>query len=191
MFSGKISSGLFGFVILCFFLPWFNVSCMNERVMTLSGSQLAGITEIKEPSFDGRAKTKRKSEPLAVFVLLFAIAGLFAGFLGKTGHIASIASGCLGFAFVLILSSKLSDQAFKETGGALKVNHEAGYWLVLLTLFGTVFLNSVALITNRDIEKLERRPDVIKNKSSGMFCTECGSKNSPDSRFCENCGRQL
>ncbi len=74
--NGKISSCLFGFILLCFFLPWFNVSCMNERVMTLSGSQLAGITEIKEPSFAGRAKARHESEPLAVLIFFFVFVGL-------------------------------------------------------------------------------------------------------------------
>ena len=50
----KFSPALFGLVILCFFLPFVNLSCSGQTVMTLTGFQLITGSEYSEPNMRGQ-----------------------------------------------------------------------------------------------------------------------------------------
>ena len=82
----KISPAFYGVIILLFFLPFVNLSCSGQTVMSLTGFQLITGSEYSDNSMNNMfgqmnnsqssEKKEIESQPLALFALLAAIAGL-------------------------------------------------------------------------------------------------------------------
>lgn len=97
------------FALFCFFLPFLTISCPAGR-FSFSGVQLATGTTIEEAQMFGEKRERTlPAEPLA------------------TGAI-----GALNFILLLLLKSKLDQDAVVQGGGMLQVSWGAGYWLALL-----------------------------------------------------------
>lgn len=63
----KARLSILGIALLCFLLPWINVSCASHQVGSFNGFQLAGGATIEGERMNG--------DPLAVMVLLLILAG--------------------------------------------------------------------------------------------------------------------
>lgn len=200
--KGKISSGLFGFILICFFLPWFSVSCNNQKILTFSGTDLAGLTKVEMPSFDMLGKNKSNADkatnPLAVLLLLITFIGIVAGVTSsKSGHTVSLSSGGISFVLLLLLHVSLGNDLKKETQGALQLSTEMGYWMLLLTYIGIGITNITALTSdNTHSLKILAGGNINMDMHrvvtpAAAFCPECGSKNESVGSFCEECGTRL
>lgn len=49
----KISPVILGIALICFFLPWINVSCQGEKVGTFTGIKLVTGTTIEQRGMFG------------------------------------------------------------------------------------------------------------------------------------------
>ncbi len=58
----KFSPALFGVIILCFFLPFANLSCSGQTVMTLTGFQLITGTEYSDQNMMGQNMFDQNNE---------------------------------------------------------------------------------------------------------------------------------
>lgn len=142
----KLSPALFVLIIICFFMPFVNLSCSGQTIMSLTGFQLITGADIKDQNMFGEmngTQTKQEkveSQPLALFALLAAIAGLGLSFIRKKSlAIVNVVVSALGAVFLLLLKFNLDGDA--ELGGqnVITLDYQAGYWLAfLLFLAGAV-----------------------------------------------------
>lgn len=131
----KFSPAIFGIAIICFFLPFINVTCSGEKVATLTGIQLVTGTTIEQPSMFGEKKQVRKveGEPLAILAFLSAIVGLGLSFLkSRKSSIAPAIMGIAGLILLLLLKAKLDNDILREGEGMLRLEYEIGFWLTFL-----------------------------------------------------------
>lgn len=142
----KLSPALFVLIIICFFMPFVNLSCSGQTIMSLTGFQLITGADIKDQNMFGdingtqTKQEKVESQPLALFALLAAIAGLGLSFIRKKSlAIVNVVISALGAVFLLLLKFNLDGDA--ELGGqnVITLDYQAGYWLAfLLFLAGAV-----------------------------------------------------
>lgn len=185
----KLSPAIFGIALICFFLPWVNVSCQGQKVMSFSGIQLVTGTTIEEPQmFGGKQKRKIKGEMLAVLTFLSVIAGLVLSLLkNKKGTIGTIASGGTGAILVLLLKFKLDSDIQKETAGMLQLNYDVGFYLVLLLFIAVAGINAYSIMQYKGMTLSQ-----ITNQSPGFkFCSQCGARADSNAAFCSECGHSL
>ena len=78
---GLSGSALFVLVLVFFFLPWMSISCFDEEVLTVSGADVMGITEIDDIPSDvagddyGIGDALGSEAALLYLAALLAIAG--------------------------------------------------------------------------------------------------------------------
>ncbi len=187
MIHKNLSPAFFGAVLICFFLPWVNVSCQGQKIATFSGIQLVSGTTIEEPTMFG-AKQKRKvqGEVFAMLAFLAAIVGFGVSFLKVkrvTTYVA--AAGVAGTTLLLMLTSKLNND-IQETAAMLQLEYLIGFYL---TLIG--FLSATAINVYLTMQDKGTSLPLSKDKADNKFCSQCGAIASPDSAFCSECGHTL
>lgn len=79
----KLSPALFGIALICFFLPFIEVSRQGQKIASFTGLQLAVATEVQQQGFFGTQRQPKRTdpEPFAILALLAAISGLGLSFL--------------------------------------------------------------------------------------------------------------
>jgi len=129
----KFSPVVFGIVLICFMLPWVNLSCEGHNPAAFSGIQLVTGTTVEQQN------QKVKSEPLAVAILVLTVLGFALSFLkdNKSSIIPGII-GAAAFTLLLMLKSKIDTDASNQS---IQVQYAIGYWLVLISLIGAIVLN--------------------------------------------------
>ena len=131
----KFSPVLYVLIVFCFLLPFYNLSCGGQKVMSLTGFQIVtGIEYVQPNMFGGVGKTtKIEPEPLAIYALLIAIVGLIIVFIKvkSIGLISGILS-IVGAVFLFLLKNKLDSNVIAQGQGMIKIEYEFGYWLALL-----------------------------------------------------------
>lgn len=184
--KSKISTAIFGLIIIFFFLPFINIRCSGQKIITLTGIQLVAGRNIESPSprMYGESQTRKiKGEPLAIFAFLSAIVGLGLSLLkDKKSLITSIISGIAGIIFLLSLKIKLDNDILKAGKGMLQLEYLGGYWLSFLLFLFVVGWN---------IYLLSQKEEFKEEIPTYKFCTECGAKNELDNEFCKECGSRL
>jgi hypothetical protein len=178
----RISPAILGIALICFFLPWAEISCQGHKVATVNGFQLATGTTI-----EGQ---KTKGEVLAVLALLSTVAGLILCFSKDRikSLILLILSG-IGTIMLLLLKVKLDADILREGKGIVQLTYGAGYYLTLVALLAGAGINAYSYYEIAAKGKLSLQGD--KSESVHTFCTECGSKNEIDNSFCSDCGTKL
>lgn len=141
----KFSPALYFIIAFCFFLPFVNLSCGGQTVMSLTGFQLITGAEVKpqgmfgqENIFGQQDKSEEKSEkieaqPLALFAFLMAILGLLLSLLKKktTALLCTVVSA-LGFIFLILLKVDIDGDAAISGQGVIQIDYQFGYWLAFL-----------------------------------------------------------
>jgi len=115
-------------LIICFFFPFFAISCEGKEIKTFSGMQLVTGTTV-DNTIDG-TKEKVKPQGYAVVALLAAAFGLLVSFLKtKLKEILNLIAGGVGFISLLLLKSDLASQAAKDQ---LTIESRFGFYLTLI-----------------------------------------------------------
>jgi hypothetical protein len=131
----KFSPAIFIIILICFFLPFINITCQGEKVATLTGIQLVTGTTIEQPSmFGAKGKTtKVEGELMALLAFISAIVGLILSFLkNRKISLATAIVGGLGLIFLLLLKNKLDNDMLREGQGMLQLEYSTGFWLTLI-----------------------------------------------------------
>lgn len=143
----KLSPALFVLIIICFFMPFVNLSCSGQTIMSLTGFQLITGADIKDQNMFGDVngtQTKQEkvdSQPLALFALIAAIAGLGLSFIRKKSlAIVNVVISALGAVFLLLLKFNLDSDAELSGQNIITLDYQAGYWLAFLLFLGAVVL---------------------------------------------------
>jgi hypothetical protein len=136
----KLSPASYVLALLAFFLPFLQVSCNNQKLVSLTGFQLVTGTQIQEPAsgmFGGPVKTHRVGPVLAAVVAFVAgVLGLALSFVkGRPPAIASAVCAGASVICLLILPSQTGGaEARQQSMGMLQVEAEIGYYLAILFL---------------------------------------------------------
>jgi hypothetical protein len=184
----RFSTAIFGIALICFFLPWVNVSCQGQKVATFSGVQLVTGTTVEEPQMFGPAIEKKiPGEFLAILVFLSACAGLALSFIkDKRGATGATVTGGMGIIFLLLLKSKLDNDILRQGQGILQIDYGAGFYLTLLLFLFAIGINIYSIAQGKGISPFQG-----KDVSGYKFCTQCGAKNESGNEFCKKCGTKF
>ena len=157
---GLSGSALFVLVLIFFFLPWMSVSCFDEAVLTVSGADIMGITEIDDiPSGVagddyGIGDALGSEAALLYLAALLAIVGAALFFLpDRQGSytragIAGAGIVCILAFLFLTFSSVASEMGvgigeLEEAG--VGISWKFGLWLSLLAFIGAIAVQFVPL----------------------------------------------
>ncbi len=217
----KLSPVLFGIALLGYFLPFVTVSCQGQKVASFTGTELVFGTTVQEPQMFGPPKAHRiDAEPLAVLAFLCCLAGFGLGFAkSRNSEIGTAAVAGVGFIALLLLRSKLENQALRQSSGAFQVVYEFGFWLVVLLSVAAGVLSAVAPWRSQQISPaIEHRTSSDAAAAQTLHslqgesvtpaarsrevpapptvsepgrCPKCSTVNPIGTRFCENCGSAL
>ncbi len=131
--SKLVSSLIFAASLLCFFFPFVTLSCGGQKLMTLTGTQLATGTSLNQTQMLGKEKTdKIDPNPYATLAAVCAIAGIAFSFAKPKFAIASAISGGAGVASLLIMKSGMDNEVAQKGAGVIQLTYEMGFFLTLL-----------------------------------------------------------
>ena len=160
MVRGLSSSAVFLFVLIFFFLPWMSVSCFDEELVTVSGTDIMGITKVDDipseiASDDYGIGDALGSEAALLYVAaLLVIVGGSVFFLPERrgsyirAGLAVVGLLCLLAYVFLTLSSAASELGvgigeLEEAG--LEIGWKIGFWLSLLALVVVIVLQFIPM----------------------------------------------
>jgi hypothetical protein len=184
----KVSLALFVLALVCFLLPFATFSCGGQKVMSMTGMQMAIGTSIQEPQMFGPPKTRRLNpEPLAMLALISVVAGIGLSFLkGKRGILGAAGAGGFGAILLLALKSKIESDVTRQSGGVIQTEWETGFYFTLLLFLGAVAVSAFLLMRGKGIPMPQ-----LKSGAGYKYCTACGSRNEPADLFCKECGAKF
>jgi hypothetical protein len=148
----KFSPAFYGVIVLLFFLPFVNLSCGGQTIMSITGFQLITGTEVKasgmfgEMNSDDELNTDQKkeieSQPLALFAFLAALIGLIVSFFKKRiPALINIVISIAGVVFLLLLKVSLDGDADLNVSGqnVITLDYQFAYWFsIILFIAGAV-----------------------------------------------------
>jgi hypothetical protein len=126
--------------ILCFLLPFMQVSCGGQKIISFTGVQLVTGFEFTQPV---NHKTERvATEPLVVVAFIALVLGLLCSL--SSQRIRSIAAAmAAGVAFVamILLKIKWDGKIGENLADGITINYEMGFWLVGLAAIAGLVLS--------------------------------------------------
>jgi hypothetical protein len=136
----KFSPGFYGIIILLFFLPFVNLSCSGQTIMSLSGFQLITGADYKANSMFGETTTsetkadeKIESQPLALFALLAAVIALAISFVKiRMMSLVNIVLSALGAIFLILLKINMDGDAKLSAQAVITLDYQFAYWLSII-----------------------------------------------------------
>ena len=157
---GLSGSALFLLVILFCFLPWMSVSCFDEEILSASGTDIMGLTQIDNIPSDvadgdyGIGDALGSEAVLLYIAVLLAVAGGVLFFLpGRQGSyvragLAGAGIVCL-LAFVLLslfsVASELGVGIGELEDAGIGISWKAGFWLSLVAYIAAITIQFVPL----------------------------------------------
>ena len=122
----------FAIGVLCFVLPFIQISCDGKKAMQFTGVQLVTGSEMKEPM--GKKTKKIPAEPFAVVALLALAVGIgFSASPKRTLSVFAAIAGGVAFVSMLILKARADAEITKEASGMpITIDYPVGFWLVCL-----------------------------------------------------------
>ena len=148
--------------IACFILPFIQISCSGEKVMSFTGVQLVTGSEMANPMSD--EKQKIPPEPTAIIALVALVVGVvFAIQLSRGGAILSAISGGAAVISMIVLKTNMDAEIMKEAGGmAITADYQMGFWGVCIASAAGAIL---ALMRLQDAGAIPP-PQVVPNQAS-------------------------
>jgi len=192
---------LFLIIIICFFLPFFNLTCQQQKIGSVTGFELIsgttistdgmnkGMKNLSVPEFNKEIKSEEVSpEPLALVALLLAFAGLIISFFGKISDIGGAAAGLLGLLALIFLNSFIADDILgKVHYPPLAIECATGFYICLIFFILVLVYNAYLFylrfqFATTDTTTLDERMRI---------CPACGTVNDKVSLYCNKCGGNM
>lgn len=130
MDTSKLSPAAYALALVCFLLPFVELSCQGQRLASFTGVQVATGTSVKEPQMFGKPKERKIPPDLMVLGALgLSVLGLVLAL--KGGPSAAKPTGLVGIiATVLLLffKSRTDNSVLSEGGGMIQVQYGLGFW---------------------------------------------------------------
>jgi len=175
--------------LICFFLPWITVSCGGARVLEVSGQELAaGSTFYGEKVFGYPQLWVTLLVPLICLIIVgvaYSKGNMSRG--GAVGQIVLTGAGLIPIltTFLDLTSQSGSDEWISE--GLVTVSTKIGLWGTFLGYLGIV---AGAILDLQAGSRMERTTREVEAKRE-IACSECGTANPLDAKFCKHCGANL
>jgi hypothetical protein len=149
----KFSPAFYVVIVILFFLPFVNLSCGGQTIMSITGFQLITGTEVNAAGMFGGEmnssdelnsdqKKEIESQPLALFAFVAAIIGLIISFFKmRITAISNIVISVAGVVFLLLLKVSLDGDADLNVSGqnVITLDYQFAYWLsIILFIVGAV-----------------------------------------------------
>lgn len=118
--------------LVCFLLPFVEVSCQGQRVARFTGAELALGTKVEQRDpWTGQVKTRKiDAEPFATIAAATLL--LAAALAWKDQTELAMVSGSAALAALLALMTILDREAAKEASGLLRLSYLPAFWLAML-----------------------------------------------------------
>jgi ribosomal protein S27AE len=196
-----LSPVFFVIVIICFFLPFFNLTCQQQKIASLTGFELMTGTTIKtneningsnDMPLSGLNKGIKSesvsAEPLALIVFLMAIGGLILSFYKKYSDLGPAIAALLGVVSLIFLSSVVTDDLLgRAQYQPLAVECTTGYYISLIFFVAALFYNAYLFAI-----RISYKPaDTSTIEDKMRFCPKCGAINDLVSLYCNKCGAKM
>lgn len=126
--------------ILCFLLPFIQVSCAGQKIVSITGIQLVTGTQFN-PQIANKVEVI-ESEPLAIAAIIAFVLGAF--FSLSHQRIKSILSALAAGAALLsmiLLKIRLDGKMVSTHNQAISVSYDIGFWLVCLAALAGLALS--------------------------------------------------
>ncbi len=149
----KLSPALYGVIVFCFVLPFVNLTCSGQTVMSLTGFQLITGADLDKNMFNSQgmfnqqgmqeepsSKESVEAQPMALFAFLSALVALAISFVKRkaTALICMLVS-VLGALFLLFLKISMDSDVSTSGQGIVQLEYQFGYWFsFLLFIAGAV-----------------------------------------------------
>lgn len=129
----------FALGILCFILPFMDISCSGEKVMSFTGVQLVTGAEMENPMSDETEKIPPNTAAIMALVAL-GLGVVFSLGATRNGAIFAAIAGAVAFAAMLIMKTNLDAELLKGADGMpIFAEYKAGFWGVCIAaLVGAV-----------------------------------------------------
>lgn len=142
----KFSPAIYGIIIFCFVLPFVNLTCSGQTVMTLTGFQLITGADFEPNMFNQQnmfnehgmqnqaaSNEKVESQPMALLAIIAAFLGLlFSSVKKKLTALISMIISVLGAIFLLALKINMDGDASSSGEGIVQLEYQFGYWFSFL-----------------------------------------------------------
>jgi hypothetical protein len=200
-FNKNLNTVLFLVIIICFFLPFFNLTCQNQKIASITGLELISGTSISTDQINKGMKSLDITEPskgikaeevppefLALIAFLLAVAGFIISFFWKFAKIGSAAVGLMGAAALIYLSSFITEDILgKTTFQPLNVECAYGFYVALILFITALLYNAYIIVirANYVTEKSTIPEEKIR------VCPSCGTVNDRVSMYCYKCGSSM
>jgi len=175
-FRKIFNPSVFGLTLICFLLPFLNISCAGQKD-SISGLEMVTGGKVFDQSFDPNI--------LAILMFSLAIIGLgFALVNTRLGNIMCTAAASGGFILTFILQSAV-DAELQES--YIPGEWGSGYYLTLVLFLLAAGFNIYLMTVKKGLPKSPR----ISVPRGGKFCPQCGTRNGEDNDFCSECGSRI
>ena len=149
----KFSPAFYGVIIILFFMPFVNLSCGGQTIMSVTGFQLITGTEISPTGMFGGEmnssdelntdeKKEIESQPLALLAFVAAIIGLVISFFKmRMTALSNIVVSAAGVVFLLLLKVSLDGNPDLNVSGqnVITLDYQFAYWFsIILFIVGAV-----------------------------------------------------
>lgn len=149
----KFSPAIYVVIVILFFMPFVNLSCGGQTIMSISGFQLITGTEVDAKGMFGGEmnssdelstdeKKEIESQPLALFAFVAAIIGLIISFFKmRIPALVNIVVSVAGVVFLLLLKVNLDGNPDLNVSGqnVITLDYQFAYWLsIILFIAGAV-----------------------------------------------------
>ncbi len=200
--------------VLCFLLPFVQVSCNNVKLASLSGIDLAtGRYSVKPPSDVGfgrmsdqmpmgKAQAGQSGSiewSILIALLCVVVAGVFAFLGSRTTALVSMAAGAVGTVALLYFRSRSPDTS--QSAGLITIEYQMGYYLALfLLILATAAVFFFEFVAGKKQPAMARAPSppvyaagTAPQRPAGAaaFCPTCGKAAAAGAVFCDGCGKPM
>jgi hypothetical protein len=154
----------FFLALVCFALPFLEVSCQGQKAMAMTGIQLATGTEYQQTDpFTGQPTTK-KIQGEQVFLAALGGTGLalllcFSPGLG--GPMLGFACGLIDLGLLIGGKLKIEGDLVKQAGNAAVCNWQLGFWAACLFLGIGIIVCIKQLAEERNRVADDKAPEVV------------------------------
>lgn len=175
--KGKISLSLFGLAIVCFVLPFIDISCMGQTI------SFSGIDMAKGISY---ADYNQPANSLLIAAIVIAVCGgLLFFWKNRSSQIVQTILGIAG-GILLIAVKVVGEKEINEAGVPFQVEWRYGYYLALISLFGAAVYNIYQLYKGKS-----STPVAFSSGSADSKCPHCHRGNEAGSAWCRWCGGSM
>lgn len=193
--------------LICFLLPFVEVSCNGQKVAALTGTQLLTGSQVAgNGGMFSPPKQQMKPEKSVVLAFIAGLAGLIISvFNQRLTTIIAGACGIVAGGSLLALQQSILSGAPPQALGLIQIQYDPGYYCSVLLFFITAALLFYLAFFRQAVPTIAPAapyPPTYASPPSGQswpppqplpaarprFCPSCGQSNDADARFCIKCG---